>query len=204
MSTREKATESASNALPWKKGVAWWIVLIQGVVLLGLALYMFFFGQSAQLAIGWVIALYLAISGALSLYVSLQAKEQSQAKQWTMIQGVVGLSAGVIVMLLLLFQVLLLELGLLVLGLGCLGYAGIGVYMLMNKELVALRPISLFGAILFLVVGGLLVLQWLGIGAAATVVQLINLILAIAGIGLVFWAIILRRERVQPASIGAG
>jgi hypothetical protein len=173
------------------------------VALLALALYMFFFGRSAQLAMGWIIAIYLAITGAVSLYVSMQAREQSDALLWTMLQGVIGLAAGVIVMLLLLFQVLVLELGLLVLGLGCLGYAGIGVYMVMNKELAPLRPVSLFGVILFLVVGVLLVLQWMGIGAAATMVQILNLVLAIAGIALIFWAIIQRRERAPSHSPAA-
>ena len=39
---KSQLTSSAKGTLPWRKGVAWWVVLLQGVVLLALGLYVFF------------------------------------------------------------------------------------------------------------------------------------------------------------------
>ncbi len=201
--SKSVGAESASGVLPWKKGVAWWLVLLEGIVLLGLAIYMFFFGASAAVALGWVISLALAITGAINLYVSMQATERTPARQWTMIQGAVGLAAGIIVILLLWFTASNERLAMLVLGLGCLGFGGIGLYMMANKELVALRRLSLFSVIFFLLIGLLLILEWLGIGAAATTFQIVNFVLAIAGIALILWAIMLRNADNNPPATAA-
>ena len=38
----ENAKEFISQQAPWRQGVAWWVVLIQGLLLLGLGLYILF------------------------------------------------------------------------------------------------------------------------------------------------------------------
>ena len=189
---KSQLTRSAKGALPWRKGVAWWVVLLEGVALLALGLYVFFAKPTTAVVLGWVVALSLLASGALSLYLSLQATEQTPVRLWTLIHGVVGVAAGLLAILI---QFVSPGAALTVLGLGCLAYGGVGLYMLLDKNLTAMRRLSFITTIFYLVLGVLIVLHALGVGTLATVLQLISLLLIAAGIILLFWALILRNER---------
>ena len=189
---KSQLTRSAKGALPWRKGVAWWVVLLEGVALLALGLYVFFAKPTTAVVLGWVVALSLLASGALSLYLSLQATEQTPVRQWTLIHGVVGVAAGLLAILI---QFVSPGAALTMLGLGCLAYGGVGLYMLLDKNLTAMRRLSFITTIFYLVLGVLIVLHALGVGTLATVLQLISLLLIAAGVILLFWALILRNER---------
>lgn len=193
---KSKVTEVAKSALPWQKGVAWWIVLLEGIVLLGLGIYMFFARTWTFMLLGWIITISLVVSGGLSLYLSLKAPEKSRIQQWTMIHGLVGLGFGVIVAVLLLFQILP-SAGLVILGLGCLAYAGVGLYILIDKNLTSLRNISMIDTIFYLLIGSLIMLHILGFGTLKTTVDLLKLILMAAGIILIFWGFIIRNESIK-------
>ncbi|CUS03533.2 membrane protein of unknown function [Candidatus Promineifilum breve] len=191
---KSKVANTAKSALPWQKGIAWWLVLIEGIVLTALGLYMFFAPASANTIIGWIIALTLVVGGAVSLSLSLKAPDKSPARQWTMIHGIVGLAAGGIAILIQLLSGLSLQFALTLLGIGCLAFGGVGLYMLLNKELSALRRISVLSTVLFLLLGGLLLLQALGVGTLATTLQIINMIILIGGIALIIWAFVLKND----------
>ena len=133
---KSQLTSSAKGTLPWRKGVAWWVVLLQGVVLLALGLYVFFARPTTAVILGWVVALSLLASGALSLYLSLQATERTPVRQWTLIHGAVGVAAGLLAIVI---QFVSPGAALTVLGLGCLAYGGVGLYMLLDKNLTPLR-----------------------------------------------------------------
>jgi hypothetical protein len=64
---KAKVTDTARQVAPWKKGIPWWVVLIEGIILLGLGFYMFFAKPTTLALLGWIIALALA-AGALSLF----------------------------------------------------------------------------------------------------------------------------------------
>jgi len=191
--TKSKMTKMAKGALPWEKGVAWWVVLIEGIVLTGLGLYMFFAQAQTYLAIAWVIALILTISGFLNLYASLGIKDKRR-KQLAMIHGLVGLITGLVIIIFLLFNLFVDQVGMTILGLGCLAYGGLGLYLIYSRALTSRRWLMFIAPILFLVIGVLLLLQAFGIGTLAQTIQVINLIILLAGIVLLIWAFILRRE----------
>jgi uncharacterized membrane protein HdeD (DUF308 family) len=189
---KTQVTQAAKGALPWRKGVAWWVVLLEGLALLALGLYVFFAKPTTAVILGWVVALSLLISGALSLYLSLQATERTPVRQWTLIHGAVGVAAGLLAILV---QFVSPGAALTVLGLGCLAYGGVGLYMLLDKHLTAMRRLSFISTGFYLVLGALIVLHALGVGTLVTVLQLISLLLIAAGTVLLFWGIILRNER---------
>lgn len=189
---KSQAKQAAKGALPWRKGIAWWVVLLEGVALLVLGLYMFFAKPTTAVILGWVVALSLLASGALSLYFSLQVTERTPVRQWTLIHGAVGVTAGLLAIIVQFFSP---GAALTVLGLGCLAYGGVGLYMLLDKNLTALRRLSFISTIFYLVLGTLIVLHALGVGTLAIILQLISLLLIIAGIILLFWSLILRNER---------
>jgi uncharacterized membrane protein HdeD (DUF308 family) len=190
---KSKVSGVAKSALPWKKGVAWWIVLIEGIVLSGLGLYMFFEKTWTMNILGWIVALSLLVSGALSVYASLKTTEKNQVRQWTMIHGVIGLVAGGIVALLLFFTILPSTRAF-VLGLGCLAYGGVGLYMLIDKNLASLRRISLISTVFYILIGVLILLFAFGVDTLQTTVQLLKMVMIITGVLLIFWAFILKRE----------
>ena len=189
---KSQLTSSAKGVLPWRKGVAWWVVLLQGLALLALGLYMFFAKPTTAVILGWVVALSLLASGALSLYLSLQATERTPVHQWTLIHGVVGVAAALLAIVVQFFSP---GAALTVLGLGCLAYGGVGLYMLLDKKLTALRRLSFISTIFYLVLGALIILHALGVSTLAAILQLISLLLIAAGVILLFWSFILRNER---------
>lgn len=195
---KAKVSGAAKSVMPWKEGIAWWVVLIQGIILTGLGIYMFFAKSWTLTILAWIIAIALMVSGALSLYASLNTTENGPVKQWTMIHGGIGLAAGAIVALLLFFQVLPTTRAF-VMGLGCLAYGGVGVYMLIDKKLASLRRISLIGTIFFTLAGILILLHVFGMETLVTLVQLLKLLVIITGVILIFWALIIRNEATKKA-----
>lgn len=191
---KSKLLETAKSAAPWRKGIAWWVVLLEGVALLALGLAMFFAQQTTHHVLGWIVALALAASGALSLYLSLNATHKDAARMWTLIHGAIGLAAGLLVILLLLFQSFLEGPGLTILGLGCLAYGGVGLYILADRKLSSLRRLSFISTLLYLALGVVILLQALGVGLLATKLQIVNLLVVTAGVILIFWGLILRNE----------
>ena len=189
---KSQVTQAAKGAVPWRKGIAWWVVLLEGLALLALGLYMFFAKPTTAVILAWVVALSLLASGALSIYLSLQATERTPVRQWTLIHGAVGVAAGLLAIVI---QFVSPGAALTVLGLGCLAYGGVGLYLLLDKNLTPLRRLSFISTIFYLVLGVLIVLHALGVGTLATVLQVMSLLLITAGIILFFWGIILRNER---------
>lgn len=189
---KSQVAQTARGALPWRKGIAWWLVLIEGLFLLGLGLYMFFAKPTTAVVLGWIVALSLIVSGGLSLYLSLQTTARTPVRQWTLIHGIAGVAGGVLAILM---QLLVPSAALAVLGLGCLVYGGIGVYMLIDKSLTSLRRLSVVATVFYVALGVLILLQVLGVTTLATLLQIVTLTLVIAGVLLIFWALILRNER---------
>lgn len=191
---KARVSNAARSAAPWRQGIPWWIVLGEGVILVTLGLYMLFASSSVNTLLGWGVALALLAGGALSLYLSLQATRQSPAQRWTLIHGLVGVVGGGLLILLQLFNVLTPRLGVTLLGVGCLAYGLVGLYMLIEKDLPALRRLSVVETAIFLALGALLLLQAVGVGALATMVQLINLVILTGGVALIIWGLVLRQS----------
>jgi uncharacterized membrane protein HdeD (DUF308 family) len=181
---KTRVGQTAKAVAPWRKGVAWWVVLLQGLALLALGLYMFFAQPTTAVILGWVVALSLLASGALSLYLSFQTTERTPVRQWTLIHGAVGVAAGLLAIVVQFFSP---GAALTVLGVGCLAYGGVGLYMLLDKHLTALRRLSFISTIFYLAVGALIGLHALGMGTLASILQIVSLLLIAAGIILFFW-----------------
>ncbi len=193
----ETQAKKVRSVLPWQKGAAWWVVLLEGIFLTGLGLYMFFARSPTYILLGWVIALSLGISGGLRVYLAYQMKGDEKARLWTLIHGAIGLIAAILVVFILFLGVYLQSLGLTILGLGCLGYGAVGLYMLLSKSSYNLRRVELIGTIFYLVIGALMLLQVLGVGTLVTMIHWINLIILVAGVVLVLWAFILRNDNAK-------
>lgn len=194
---KQRMTDAARGAAPWRQGIPWWIVLGEGVILVALGLYMLFAGSSANTLLGWGVALALLAGGALSVYLSAQAARQTPAQRWTLIHGLVGVGGGGLLILLQLFSALTPRMGVTLLGIGCLAYGLVGLYMLIEKKLLPLRRLTVVETAIFLALGSLLLLQALGVGALVTMLQLINLVILTGGVALIIWGFVLRNSAAR-------
>lgn len=192
--SKSNISKTVERAMPWKKGTPWWVVLIEGVVLLILGGYMFFARSQTYWIVGWVIALAITVDSAFSLATLFRREQTSQSKTWTLVHGLVGLISGLIAIGLLIFNVSIDTIGMIVLGLGCLFYGGLGVYMNLFEPYLSLRRLSIIVSIFFLVIGILLILQYFGVGTLTASIQVINFLVLVIAIVFIFWSLILRRE----------
>jgi len=191
---KSKVSELTKSSMPWSRGIAWWVVLIEGIVLVVLGLFMFFATTKTYAIIGWMIGSIILISGLLSLFASLRLPSATPRKKWTRIHGIVGIVTGLVVIVLLLLDVFLKDLGLILLGVGCLVYGGVGVYMIINKDDDGLKWGPILSTLLYLLLGVFVLFQAFNIGALKTTIDIINMIILVAGFALILWAFVLKRE----------
>ena len=62
-----KVAKHAKAALPWRKGIAWWLVLIEGMVFLGVGLYMVIATEDTSDLLGKILAATLGVMGLAEL-----------------------------------------------------------------------------------------------------------------------------------------
>jgi uncharacterized membrane protein HdeD (DUF308 family) len=189
-----KLTESAKAALPWRKGIPWGWVLAEGIVMLGLGLFMVLAQAQARLAFGVILAVALGVSGALQLLAAWRAKQAGTEAPLGWIRGGIGFGIGLLILILILVNALSLQTGRIVLGIGCLAYGGLGAYMLYLKRQDGFRLPTLLSSTLFGLVGLLLIIAAFGGGLVATITVVVSVVLLLFGAFLILWALVLRGQ----------
>jgi len=190
-----KVTASAKAALPWRKGIPWGWVLAEGIVMLALGLFMVLAKQQARLAFGVILAIALAVGGALQLLAAWRAKQAGDESPWGWTRGGIGLGVGLLILILILANALSVEAGRLILGIGCLAYGGLGAYMLYLKRQDGIRLPAVLSSTVFVLVGLLLVVAALGAELLATITVIISVLLMLFGAFLILWAFVLRGQK---------
>lgn len=66
----------ASAYAPWRKGVAWWVILLQGILLAGLGIWALWKTEHAIAVILIGIGLYLVLMGIWLIFQALRGNEQ--------------------------------------------------------------------------------------------------------------------------------
>jgi len=105
----------------------WWLVLIEGLVAIGLGLYMLVDQKNATVYLGLVIAAYLAISGLLQT-IKGSVHWNAPGGKIDLSRGLVGLIGGGAILLLYFLDTLSLEMGVTILGVGLIVYGLLGLY----------------------------------------------------------------------------
>lgn len=94
--------QSVDQIKPWRRGTAWWVLLAEGIVAVGLGLLIMFRPFEAA---GWVLlilASLLALHGLLTLIGFLRGQRQGGL---SVIRGAIGLIVGLTVILMALFNI---------------------------------------------------------------------------------------------------
>ena len=190
-----KVAEGAKAALPWRKGIPWGWVFVEGLLMLGIGLLMVLAQEQARVFFGVILAAALGISGALQLLAAWRAKQAGSPSRFGWIRGGVGFGVGLLMLILILANALSLQAGRIILGIGCLAYGGLGGYMLYLKRQDGVRLPEILSSTLFVLIGLLLIIAAVGGGLLSTISVIASVLLMLFGAFLILWSLVLRREK---------
>jgi hypothetical protein len=195
-----KVAEGAKAALPWRKGIPWGWVFVEGLLMLLIGLFMVLAQEQARVFFGVILAAALGISGALQLLAAWRAKQAGSPSPFGWIRGGVGFGIGLLMLILILANALSLQAGRVILGIGCLAYGGLGAYMLYLKRQDGIRLPAIISSTLFALIGLLIIVAAFGGGLLSTISVIASVLLMLFGAFLILWSLVLRREK-KPAPI---
>jgi uncharacterized membrane protein HdeD (DUF308 family) len=95
---QEQARAALSGGVPWKKGIGWPIVAIEGGALLGVGVYMLADPDGARDIVRQLIAALLLINGVLEILAGFRLSTDAAAP-FRFIRGSVGATVGAIITL---------------------------------------------------------------------------------------------------------
>ncbi len=99
----QDALDMAAANAPWKAGTLWWVILIQGIVLVVMGAVIIFDPPSAANVVSIVGSLYLLVNGLLRAIAIIRHKESKKATPIALIRVGVGIAIGLLVLLGILF-----------------------------------------------------------------------------------------------------
>jgi hypothetical protein len=190
----KKVADGARAAAPWRKGIPWMWVLIEGIVMLALGLFMMFAEAQARLAFGVILSVALAVGGALQLLAAWRAKQAGSDATMAWVRGGVGLGFGLLMLILILASAVSLQAARIILGLGCLGYGGLGAYVIYLKRADGFRLAEILSSTVFALMGIMVAAAAFGGIVLSTLATGISLLLMLLGAFLILWSLVLRSQ----------
>lgn len=181
-------------------GGNWIWTLVRGIFALALGVFLLVGTSSAPIAIAYVLAIYMAISGAVQTFVGFTGRNAAGART-DRIRGLVGLIGGVALLLLAYFNVLTLASAYTILAVLLILYGLLGLWeAILDRGASRFRWMPILVNALLVVLGVLVFLSrsqnfdlriWSGI------------VLSIIGIGVIAYASYMRRSRRnnQPVTV---
>src|SRR4051812_37614834 len=92
----ENLKSLTTQATPWNKQVAWWIVVVEGALAVALGLFVILQPQQANARLIQIIGGYLAVMSAIALYRVLAHKDETLGTTSGYVRNGIGLVAGLI------------------------------------------------------------------------------------------------------------
>ena len=198
---KAKVSDGVKSAAPWRKGIAWWLVLVEGIAMLGIGLYMLLNHQSSGVMVGKLVAAILGITGLIELIAGLRLQASLAVIKVTMIHATVGLVTGLLIFILLWTDAMTNHTGAIILSVGCLIFGLLGLFrVILLRGHAPLRG-GLITSVFFFIFGAALMLSTLGRGLFDASLTLMAWLLVIAGALLIIWAI-LQYRRIRKESAG--
>ena len=93
------AKDLAAQNAPWSEGVSWWVVLIQGLILLGLGLFILLAPDTANKTVVQLLAVFLLVSGLLDAFQGIDGRVTPRAMPYHMLSAGSAITVGIIVLL---------------------------------------------------------------------------------------------------------
>ena len=179
------------------KNSPWWLALIQGLVALGLGLFMLLDPTAASAVIGLLAAIYLLVAGVIHTIRGLARRRVVKRMNLMLIRGIVGLVVGGIILVIALFNVGTLAFGFTILAIGLIIFGAIGLFSSFFQR--EGKPLA-WGPVLVnlaLLVWGILV--FLGRSQNLNLPVISGWILVIIGVVILAWTLLGRNEEPTEA-----
>ena len=109
------------------KNSPWWLGLVQGLVALGVGVYMLVDPTGASALIGVLAAIYLLVAGIIHTVRGLAARSAGRGNL-LLIRGIVGLAVGLILVAAALFNLVSLSTGFTILAIGLIIFGALGIF----------------------------------------------------------------------------
>jgi len=188
----QQVKQAAGKATPWGSGTAWWIVLVEGIVLLGLGVYLIIWRDTAQKYTGYLVAAYLLLTGVFQLWRGIRMRGKDKMAGTALWRGLVGVVTAGLIFLLPQINLLSLDSASALLGIGLLLYGLMGLYLGFRIKTGAGRPWgSILNSLLVTILGGVFLY---GVFGETDIVQIVGGLAALFGVLLIIYSLY-RRSR---------
>ena len=197
----EQAKAMVLSTAPWRRGVPWPLVLIEGIAIAAIGIFMLA-SDSASDVVRQLVAAILLINGLLEIVAGFNAEDSAGAR-YRVLRGTIGATIGAIITLEPFWDFLTNAAARWTLGLGFLAFALLGFTVLViTREQGGIRVGAAITNLIFLV---LAILFFTGDEDSNSRVNLLGTIAIVLGILLVLYALYLyRTAQTQAASPAAG
>lgn len=188
------------QAAPWRQGIAWGLVLIEGIVALGIGIYMLAQPATAQGIVRVLIGIIFLVSGVLRIYAGFRDTARSNPMTpFRLLSGGVGLTVGLLVVLEPFTAFLTEDAARLILAFGLLVYGLIGLV----GALLARKGGALAMTIISVLDIVFAILLFYNAKTHAVSIEVFGAIAIIFGLLLVGYALVLRGNRRGRATVGS-
>ncbi|MFN2202701.1 MAG: DUF308 domain-containing protein [Caldilineaceae bacterium] len=127
-SVKQESLDTAKGLAPWRAGLAWWIVLIEGIALAVIGILILINPRQAVVNVALLLAAALVVAGILQIWAIMQGRVPESSDALLAARAGIGIFAGGIVLLLFFLEYLGTESGLITFGLGSLVYGVLGIW----------------------------------------------------------------------------
>lgn len=197
----ENAKAFAGQQAPWRRGVAWWMVLIQGLLLLALGLYILFRQSAAGIQAVQLLGIFLLVLSLLAAIRGVRGRVAPRALPYHMLAAGIGLATGTIISLNTWQEFMTPTASLVIISIGFMlyGLAGLLEWFMGGTEQ---RTWLALGLSLVSVLLSLAIL-WSRLALAGPALWSTGIVATVVGLGLCGYAVLLYRSgRERPAEQG--
>lgn len=192
----DQTTEMAKSALrqvrPWRTGMPWWVILLEGLIALGIGIYVLM-APNAGNSIVLLLALYLLVVHVERAIIGFRSRIPAAILAERMLRAGIGMTVGLIIVVDALVPFINPPAPLVILSLGWLLIGAIGIWEWVSAR--AELGLGL-GALVFPVVSALFGLLMLAsrLALGPLVLQSLAIVGIVAGIALLGYAFMLYRN----------
>jgi uncharacterized membrane protein HdeD (DUF308 family) len=192
----EQAKAMVLSTAPWRRGVPWPVVLIEGSAIAAIGIYMLA-SDSASDVVRQLVAAILLVNGLLEIVAGFKAEDSAGAR-YRVLRGTIGATIGAIITLEPFWDFLTNAAARWILGLGFLAFALLGFALLViTRDQGGMRLGAAVTNLAFLV---LAILFFTGDESDSTRIDLLGTVAIVLGILLVLYALYLNRSAATESA----
>lgn len=200
--TSKIAMATLRKAQPWRSGIAWWVVLFEGVIALGIGLFILLQDTPGMLTVQ-LLAAYLLIISIERALLGFRDRIPQVIVAERMLRAGIGLTVGLIILLDAWQRFMTVPAPLVILSLGWLLIGVVGLW----EWLIARKQLGLgMGGLIFPVVSTLFGLLMLGsrMALGPVLLQWVGILATVAGIALLGYSFVLYRKTAAANAVSVG